>query len=580
MQTRAPLTSKSVRGALLFLLTVSFPGVFACGGDTASVSDGQQPELPLPPPTNPDIISGQLAALAAPCTLVSNVMTVVVQSAELAVISRGDDDIILVNGNPCTGAETATATAVVRLNVNEGTLKGTETVFLDYRNGFFAQGKVASNSGTFIALGGTVSDALQISTGDGNDVVTAGGASLNLNGDAYRDVTVTTATGVGRVTISLGAGTDSFSGIGGGPLGAVTYGFPTVVYGGDGNDSLRGGGKVDTFNGDAGDDTITADLLATMGADIYSGGAGTDTITYSLRTVAVSVTLDGVANDGAAGENDSVNDDIENLVGGPGADTLTGAAADNIITGGAGNDIITGGDGADTLNGDAGDDQFLEGALTSGGDTINGGAGMDHVDYSGRMMAVLVTIGNDSDSDGQSSEGDKIADDVENVSGGQGDDTITGNALGNRLTGGLGADTLNGEAGPDVFYEGTASSGQDVFNGGDGFDVADYSGRSTAVVVTMADDMANDGQMGENDQFKPDVEKVRGGGGNDTLTGGTDGDHIDGGGGNDMITGADGDDTIDAEAGDDTIACGAGNDVVIGGEGTDTFGADCEVTSQ
>jgi Ca2+-binding RTX toxin-like protein len=567
----------SVRGALFFVLGVVGSGL-ACGDGADPVAGIEEP--PLPPASRPEEISGQLAALALPCTFASGVLTVKIQGGELAVIGRGDDDAILVNSALCVGAESATATNLVRLNVNEGTVKGAQTAFLDFRNGFFGLGKSTANSGTFIALGGSPADALQISTGGGNDPVTAGGTSLNLNGDAYRDVTVTTATGVGRVTVSLGEGTDSFSGIGGGVLGTTLFGFPLVVYGGAGNDTLRGGVRADELYGDAGDDALTADLLATLGADIYGGGADEDSLSYALRTTSVTVTLDGVANDGAVGEGDDARADIEVLIGGAAADTLTGAATNNTISGGAGNDIIDGAGGDDLLNGEAGDDTFLEGIASNGADTLNGGAGIDHVDYSGRTVALTITIGNDGDSDGDGAEGDRVADDVENVSTGSGNDTITGNALANRLTGGLGNDTLHGGPGPDTFYEGTVTSGQDIFNGGDGFDVADYSGRTLAVTVTMADDTANDGQSGENDHFKPDMEKVRGGAGNDSLTGGAGNDHIDGGGGNDTIIGAAGDDTIDAEAGDDSVNCGAGNDVALGGEGTDTFTSDCEIASQ
>src|SRR5688500_4906902 len=123
MHPRAPLTSMSVRGALFVLL-----GVLACGGDTDSVS-GDEPSTPLPPSSRPEDIIGQLAALAAPCTFATGTMTVLAQSAEMAIISRGDDDSILVNGELCMGAETATATNVNRLNVNEGALKGAETVY-------------------------------------------------------------------------------------------------------------------------------------------------------------------------------------------------------------------------------------------------------------------------------------------------------------------------------------------------------------------------------------------------------------------------------------------------------------------
>ncbi|MEL0207167.1 MAG: M10 family metallopeptidase C-terminal domain-containing protein, partial [Alphaproteobacteria bacterium] len=39
---------------------------------------------------------------------------------------------------------------------------------------------------------------------------------------------------------------------------------------------------------------------------------------------------------------------------------------------------------------------------------------------------------------------------IENAVGGDGDDTITGNAKGNRITGGAGNDTIDGGAGDDI----------------------------------------------------------------------------------------------------------------------------------
>ncbi len=47
---------------------------------------------------------------------------------------------------------------------------------------------------------------------------------------------------------------------------------------------------------------------------------------------------------------------IENIIGGSGADILVGNALNNTLKGGAGNDIIYGAGGADQLWGDAGAD--------------------------------------------------------------------------------------------------------------------------------------------------------------------------------------------------------------------------------
>jgi Ca2+-binding RTX toxin-like protein len=583
MNSNAPLARKDARGAFLFsALTLFTMGMVACGGDADPAPSGtDQPELPGTPlpEGRPEEIIGKLDALAAPCTFSGGTLTVVVQSGETAIIARRtSDDIMLVNSAPCTGATTATATATNRLVVNEGAIKGGESVLLDYRNGYFVLGSATASSGTFVNIGGSPTDSLQVMTDDSANAISAGSAGLNLNGDNYRDITIT-ANGVTLVTFSLGDGNDSFTGAGGGTvLGATAFPFAVRLYGGPGNDSLRGGTRNDELFGDAGTDTLVADATSAMGADTFTGGADSDSLDFSTRAQGVTISLDNMANDGAAGEGDNVMDDIEVITGSSGDDVLTGTAGANTFNAGAGNDTMTGGAGNDVLSGDAGNDTFLEGSADSGLDTLNGGAGVDTVDYGLRTNAVTVTIGVDGDSDGEGSEGDIVKSDVENVVGGAGNDTLTGNASNNRFTGGLGNDTMTGGDGDDVFYEGSLTSGADVFNGGAGFDVVDYGARSVAVVVTMGDDTANDGQASETDNFKPDCEKVVGSVVADTLTGGTANDYIDGGDGNDTIVSGAGNDVIDGEAGDDNINCGTGNDVALGGAGTNTIDPSCEIT--
>ena len=64
---------------------------------------------------------------------------------------------------------------------------------------------------------------------------------------------------------------------------------------------------------------------------------------------------------------------------------------------------------------------------------------------------------------------------------------------------------------------GSASDGGDTFNGGNETDTADYSRRTSNVNVTL-DGTGNDGETGEQDNVKADVEDVNGGGGDDNLT--------------------------------------------------------------
>ena len=133
------------------------------------------------------------------------------------------------------------------------------------------------------------------------------------------------------------------------------------------------------------------------------GGAGTDLADYSARTENLKLDLDGIADDGAAGENDMLAADIENLTGGKGNDWIVGNGANNVIRGGAGNDTLEGSSGNDTLYGDAGIDKLLgqcgddtiyarkpTGSLVADNDIVDGGIGTDkaQVDSSDRKTSI------------------------------------------------------------------------------------------------------------------------------------------------------------------------------------------------
>ena len=64
---------------------------------------------------------------------------------------------------------------------------------------------------------------------------------------------------------------------------------------------------------------------------------------------------------------------------------------------------------------------------------------------------------------------------------------------------------------------------------------------------------------------------IKGGSGNDVLSGNAAMDVITGGAGNDTISGGAGNDTISGDAGNDTISGGVGFDTLSGGDGVDTF---------
>ncbi len=508
-----------------------------------------------------------LTDLTAQCGFTSGtgVLTLALQSGDTALIAKAGT-ALTINGFAC-GA--ATAATVKRILVTEGTT-GDETLILDFSGGLYAVG-VTGVPGITVDLGGeTAGDALKLIGATTADIYVLGASGIAVNADAFVDVT---ATGVETFVVNGGDGNDQLSGAGNAATGAAFPGALTL-YGGEGDDTLRGGAGDDIYYGGNGNDTFVGGAAAD-GGDALNGGAGTDTIDYGARAAAVTVAIDGAANDGGASEADDVKADVEVVKGGLGADALTGSANADTLWGGAGDDTLTGGLGADILNGDAGDDTLDEGAATSGADVISGGAGFDTVTYAGRSVAVVVAIDAVAD-DGQALEGDKLATDIEHVIGGSAGDTLTGGVgndtleggpgndtlaggVGNdTLIGGAGADTLSGDAGDDRFDEGSAASGADAIHGGAGLDLVDFGARTGDLTVVM-DGATSSGLAGEGDTIFGDVENLLGGAGDDTLTGNAADNLLEGGVGQDTLRGLGGDDVLDGNAGTDDLDCGLGD---------------------
>lgn len=66
------------------------------------------------------------------------------------------------------------------------------------------------------------------------------------------------------------------------------------------------------------------------------------------------------------------------------------------------------------------------------------------------------------------------------------------------------------------------------------------------------------------------INKINGGDGNDTITGGNLIDYINAGDGDDVVFGGDGDDWLKGGDGNDVLSGGAGDDTIFGGDGLDT----------
>ena len=159
-----------------------------------------------------------------------------------------------------------------------------------------------------------------------------------------------------------------------------------VVAGGAGDDNLLAGEGADTLDGGDGNDAMTANRPGggpSDGSDSVSGGPGIDVVEIEATTgapdfapLAVTVTLDDVANDGVAGEGDNYRSDIEDVGSfGSGSDTITGSAAINILSTGGGDDVITGGAGNDVMSSGLGNDTIF--ARDGFADRVDCGPGND-----------------------------------------------------------------------------------------------------------------------------------------------------------------------------------------------------------
>ena len=379
----------------------------------------------------------------------------------------------------------------------------------------------------------------------GNDVLNGAGSDDELFGgtgantgpdgaDAFNGGTGDDlATYEGRtdgVTASIGGGDD---GAGGCPCAAGCEDDDVAtdvedLTGGGGSDTLTGDGDANDIDGGPASDVL-AGGTATSGADgpdIFTGGTGTDQVTYANRTTPVFASIDGSAFDGhdcpvtGPCEKDNVGTDVEQLVGGSDDDELIGDADNNALLGNGGDDDLQGGE-----------------TDVDGRDTFGGGSGIDRVFYSDKTRDLNVTLGGGNDGaggcpDGAGCEDDNVPSDVEEVVGGDGDDTLTGSSDANQVIGGSGNDVLSGGGGAD---------GADRLAGGQDTDRATFAGSSGNRELTI-DGVANDGTSCpgascEGDDIELDVENVTGGSGNDHIVGDLDANSFDGAGGDDTLEG-------------------------------------------
>ncbi|HEX8104190.1 MAG TPA: hypothetical protein VF533_16345 [Solirubrobacteraceae bacterium] len=441
-------------------------------------------------------------------------------------------------------------------------------------------------------VGGSAADELRgddgangLDGGPGNDRLDGGaGADAYTGGDGTD--TVSYGSHAGRVLASIGGGADDGSdgnGDGVAEEGDTIGATVENLTGGPAADTLTGDDGANGLHGAGGDDRLDGG----RGADGLDGDAGRDTVDYSARTADLHVNAwNSNADDGEAGEGDRVGSSNEIFLGGSGDDTLLGAYGDDELYGRAGDDTLDGGQ--------------ANSVQLSGSDVLSGGSGTDTASYGWRTSSEPVTVSIDGvANDGWTGkpEKDNVLADVENLSGGFGDDELIGSDEDNVISGGpWGDDVLRGRGGDDRLDDAADPPNihveHDEFFGGEGTDLMDYSKRTAALRVSLDDSAddgvpTDDGSAPESDNVHSDIEDVVTGQGQDIvfgsgepnrIDGGPGGDRIEGGGGDDVLNGGDSGqsgygqvDRIIAGDGNDKITGGGGNNGLDGGAGDDTF---------
>ena len=314
--------------------------------------------------------------------------------------------------------------------------------------------------------------------------------------------------------------------------------------------------------------------------------------------------------------------DIENLVGGGLADTLTGDSGGNVISGGGGDDVIAGGGGADslldgfgsdTVSGEDGDDAIVAGGGSANGsdlgDVYDGGSGVDLLDYSGLSLGVTIdptravfsktyqyekavwadtettearffggsdvpALNPDEIDQALNAEKADAADDffrsLSDVPGDPADQIVVQTVTVTVDDVATNFEKFMGSRGDDMFV---ATAGADDFDGGDptpddddpphpADDTISFELSTAGVAVDIAAGTFTGGFAAGGSYV--DFSHIIGTDFDDTLNGDDGRNVINSGSGEDEIDARGGDDTVRILAGDKTVRLGAGNDTLTG----------------
>jgi len=438
-------------------------------------------------------------------------------------IVRGADDALLLS---LAGVDMRPVTIVGVETFDVGEIR-TLAQMLD-----LATQPIVGTEGNDSLVGTDVAEEIDALAGD--DTIIGGGGADTIDGGPGRDL-LSFEGATGRVVFREGTGT--------GPDGSE-FSFTGVedFTGGDGIDSFRDTAGDNHLRGLAGDDAFRAGLT---GIDVFDGGAGSDRVSYSSEWSALTANLLSGRGEAGASVGDSYIS-IERLTGGRGSDLLIGDNAANEIHSGGGDDTIFGNGGNDTLVGStvSNPDRSYQTFFIAGYNDV-----IDNYTISQlpNNPTVIVEYTGPGDGDGTDvllgASALAFTDATMTVRRGagatEGNDRILGsvfpvfpNEWGSR------DQTLSGRGGHDVLLPGAYTT---AIDGGDGYDLVDFSGDPQGVIVDLA---AGTVESGRSLPIRG-VEMVTGTDFADRLTGDFNANRFTGG------------------LGDDTLAGGAGGDMAI-----------------
>lgn len=459
---------------------------------------------------------------------------------------------------------------------------GTATI----KNSQFLENQAVGWAGTFGANGTSAS----LSGEDAGNGGAAVGAILNRGTMSVQNTRFADNSGLGGDGGNGGDGAPQYIMIGGKPFliggggggggGNGAYGAGAILNTTTGSLTLSGVELDDNIGraGNGGSGGQTAFLMSGYGGVGGDGAHGSASILDFGSMSGTAGTSGGSFSGGAHGKN---SDHPPELSDEP-ADGVGGLQPTRIGT--AGNDARTGFAFSDIFAGLSGDDSLV---ASGGSDMFNGGTGIDTVVFSAVTAGVTFNL---SLTTAQSIGIGKLTIvDVENATGGSGDDSLVGSGGANTLRGMAGNDTLNSAGGGDTLIGG---AGNDFYHVNASDTIVELAGEGSDTVNAHESFVLAAGVRVERLQVNnPEGVFARDLTGNEfaqTIVGGAGINVLKGGGGNDMIYGLAGSDTMQGDAGNDTFfvdnigdfiieAIGGGTGDIVASSITYALNADAEI---